>query len=181
MPAKPEALACRSANPQSTIRTPQFPCKSLISRFSKFSFVAAWSKMPAKPEALACRSTNPQSTIRTPQFSCKSLISRFPEICSLGFSRLLCLLAACFPVRVFGVFRGGTLRAFHHSSHSTHVPPLVPPSKPLCLKGVPPCSAIFHHDFLHPATPLHSPLMALTDSSTSNPGRLLLRRVNRKS
>jgi len=97
----------------------------------------------------------------------KSLISRFPTICSFGFSRFLCLLAANFPVPVF---RGCTLRLFRRSGHSTHVSPFLPspelstrscatssiPITPHSAFRTPTwtvsgCSAIFRHHFLHQA------------------------------
>ena len=49
---------------------------------------------------------SPIHQIRNPQFPRKSLISRFPTTCSSEFSRLLCLFAANYPLRMVRVFRG---------------------------------------------------------------------------
>ena len=152
--------------PHPPIQTPHFLCNPLISRFSQISFTTravlrTALTLPSLIPFLGLKIQHlpaafiPHSALRIPQFLRKSLISRFPNIFSSGFSRLLRLLAANFPVRGFGVFRGCSLPFFRRSGpfhpcftifhHLFHLPT---PCSSMPFKAVPPCSATFRYHFL---------------------------------
>ena len=79
----------RSVNPHSALRIPRFFCNSLISRISKFSFIAsravlrATLTLPSLIPFLGLKIQSlpvafiPHSALRIPRFFRKSLISRF--------------------------------------------------------------------------------------------------------
>ena len=95
----------------------------------------------------AASSPIPRSAFLTPQFPRKSLIYRFLTFCSSVFSRLLCLLAANFFIRVFGVISWLLTSVVSPSRNISpvfhHVSRFVSPPNPLFLKTVQPCAGLY--------------------------------------